>query len=277
MPELPEVELVCRSLATVLDGRVIVAAKVTLPRLIRPQNPRLFSTRLRNVAIGPVTRRAKYIIVPVGEKNVLVAHLGMTGRFLYLTPDDELPPHSHAVFYLDNERRLVFSDPRQFGRMRLVNINELSESPDLKGLGPEPLSPEFTVDYLRGALASTRRSLKETLLDQRKVAGLGNIYAAEAMFHAGISPFIAANRIGARRVEKLQAAIQMVLGESIGHGSTMNIDPENIEISYFSGGYSGHWRVYDREGFPCPKCGASIKRIFHAGRSTYYCPRCQRR
>jgi formamidopyrimidine-DNA glycosylase len=139
------------------------------------------------------------------------------------------------------------------------------------------LSAEFSTGYLRRALGSTRRSLKETLLDQRKVAGLGNIYAAEAMFQAAINPFVQANRIGPKRVDRLYLAIRSVLEESIGHGSTMKVNPEEVEGAYFSGGYNGRWRVYDREGFPCPTCGATIRRIFQAGRSTYFCPRCQKR
>jgi formamidopyrimidine-DNA glycosylase len=277
MPELPEVEMVCRSLARVLHGRSIVSAKITLKRLVRPTDPRTITRKLRQVAIGPITRRAKYIIMPVGEKDALIAHLGMTGRFLYLTPDDKAPQHTHAIFYLDNEHRLAFSDVRQFGHMGLIRLDQLNDYPGLKGLGPEPLSDEFDTAYLRAALAGTRRTLKETLLDQRKVAGLGNIYAAEAMFHAGIDPFIAANRVGLRRIERLHQAIKDVLRESISHGSTMNVNPEEIEVAYYSGGYNGHWSVYDREGHPCPKCGAKIKRIFQAGRSTYFCPRCQKR
>jgi formamidopyrimidine-DNA glycosylase len=277
MPELPEVELVCRALAKVLRGRSIVAAKVTLPRIVRPDHPTKFARRLRQVPVGPIARRAKHILIPVGETDVLVAHLGMTGRFVLLSPDDKLPPHSHAIFYLDNERRLVFSDPRQFGHLGLVRANKISDYPPLKGLGPEPLSSEFGAEYLRGAFATTRRALKEVLLDQRKVAGLGNIYAAEAMFIAGINPFIPADSLGRKRLERLQAAVKLILNESISHGSTMNGDPEAVESAYFYGGFNGRWRVYDREGFPCPKCGTKIRRVFQAGRSTYYCPRCQKR
>jgi formamidopyrimidine-DNA glycosylase len=277
MPELPEVELVRRSLAEVLRGRTIVATKITLERIVRPARPNAIARRLKNVKVGPVGRRAKYLVIPVGKADVLVAHLGMTGRFLHLSPDDKLPPHSHAIFYLDNEMRLVFSDPRQFGHLGVTSRDQLDEYPQLRGLSPEPLSDDFTVEYLQRALASTRRTLKETLLDQRKVAGLGNIYAAEAMFQAGINPFVAASGIGLRRVERLHAAIQQILRESIDHGSTMNTDSNQVDAAYFSGGYNGRWRVYDREGMPCPRCGSSIRRIFQAGRSTYFCPKCQRR
>lgn len=277
MPELPEVELVCRALSKVLRRRSIVAAKVSLPRIVRPERPSKFAQILRNVAVGRITRRAKHILIPIGESDVLVAHLGMTGRFVLLSPEDKLPPHPHAIFYLDNEKRLVFSDPRQFGHLGLVAEKDLAAYPPLKGLGPEPLSEEFDTEYLRHAFASTRRTLKEVLLDQRKVAGLGNIYAAEAMFLAGISPFVSANSISRKRLDKLQATIKTTLNESISHGSTMNVDPEAVESAYFSGGYNGRWRVYDREGMPCPKCGTKIRRVFHSGRSTYYCPRCQKR
>lgn len=277
MPELPEVELVCRALSKVLRGRTILAAKVSLARIVRPENPAKFSRGLRQAKVGKIGRRAKHILIPVGEKQILVAHLGMTGRFVLLLPEEKLPPHSHAIFYLDNERRLVFSDPRQFGHLGLIPDDQLAEYPPLKGLGPEPLSADLNTDSLQTAFASTRRTLKEVLLDQRKVAGLGNIYAAEAMFLAGISPFVPANSISRKRLDKLCAAIKQILTESIDHGSTMNVDPEAVESAYFSGGYNGRWRVYDREGFPCPKCGTKIRRAVQAGRSSFYCPRCQKR
>lgn len=277
MPELPEVELVCRALAKVLRGRIIVAAKVSLPRIVRPVAPATFTHGFRNVKIGPVSRRAKNILIPLGEAKVLVAHLGMTGRFVLLSPEAKLPAHSHAVFYLDNERRLVFADPRQFGHLGLTSKEQLAEYPPLKGLGPEPLSADLDTTYLQRAFATTRRAVKEVLLDQRKIAGLGNIYAAEAMFLAGISPFVPANSLGRNRLDRLCSAIKLILTESIDHGSTMNVDPEAVESAYFSGGYNGRWRVYDREGFPCPKCGAKIRRVVQAARSSFYCPRCQKR
>ncbi len=144
------------------------------------------------------------------------------------------------------------------------------------GLAPEPFGAEFTPDYLRQTLSRTRRALKEVLLDQTKVTGLGNIYAAEVLFLARVHPFLAAATLSPRRVPRLHRAILDVLSESIAHGSTMNVDPENIDGSYYGGSYEGRWRVYDREGLPCPRCRARVRRVARAGRSTYFCPRCQK-
>jgi formamidopyrimidine-DNA glycosylase len=196
---------------------------------------------------------------------------------LLLPPEAPLPKFTHAIFYLDNEHLLIFSDQRHFGMMKIVHGTELHEAKELRALAPEPFSKEFTPDYLHKALKRSRRSLKETLLDQTKVTGLGNIYAAEALFLARVNPFITAADFSKRRITRLHQAILDVLAESIRHGSTLNVDPENIDGSYYGGEYEGHWRVYDREGAPCPTCRKPIKRLSHAGRSTYFCPRCQRR
>jgi formamidopyrimidine-DNA glycosylase len=158
-----------------------------------------------------------------------------------------------------------------------VAAAELDSTKELCRLAPEPFSDDFTVDYLHSALARSRRTLKETLLDQTRVVGLGNIYAAEAMHIARVNPFNTASALSRRRTQPLHSAILTVLSEAIHHGSTMNVDPEDIEGSYYGGGYRGHWRVYDREGEPCPACRTRVRRIMHAGRSTFFCPRCQRR
>src|ERR671921_592270 len=199
----------------------------------------------------------------------------MTGRFLLLPPRRPLPKHTHALFQLDDGRRLAFTDQRHFGLMKVVPAESLLEARELRGLAPEPFSEEFTPDYLADVLLRSRRALKDVLLDQTKVTGLGNIYAAEVLFLARANPFSPASSLPRRGVTRLHRAILEVLGEALAHGSTMNVDPEDIEGSYYGGGYTGRWRVYDREGEPCRKCKATIRRLSHAGRSTYYCPRCQ--
>ncbi len=161
--------------------------------------------------------------------------------------------------------------------MKIVPRAILEETRELRALAPEPFSESFTPDYLHTALSGSRRTLKETLLDQRRVTGLGNIYAAEAMFLARVNPFGIASQLSRRRVPRLHRAILDIFRESLAHGSTLKVDPENIDGSYYGGGYEGRWRVYDREGEPCHICGARIRRLAHAGRSTYFCPRCQRR
>jgi formamidopyrimidine-DNA glycosylase len=277
MPELPEVELVARALDGLVSSRRVVSARLLRPGLAPDTPPAVFARRLRGRLIGRVARRGKHILFEFEGGQTLIAHLRMTGRFLLLPPQAPSPKHTHAVFYLDDERRLVYSDQRHFGMMKLVAAAELAHAKELRLLAPEPFSGDFTPAYLRATFARTRRTLKETLLDQTKVTGLGNIYAAEALFLARINPFNAAAELSPRRLPRLHRAILDVFNESIAHGSTMNVDPENIDGSYYDGGFNGRWRVYDREGEPCLDCRAPIRRITHAGRSTYFCPRCQRR
>ena len=205
---------------------------------------------------------------------VLAVHLRMTGKFLYLGPDDELPKHSHAIFYLDNDRRLVFRDQRQFGVMRLVPAAGLTEMKSIAALAPEPFGDEFSLDYLRDVLGRSQRTLKTLLLDQTKVLGLGNIYAAEALFRAGVSPFTIAAKLSKKKTARLHAEIRDVLGFAVDHirGSI------KLEEGFSYGvAFESFWQVYDREGEPCVNCGAKIRRVNHGGRSTYWCPRCQKR
>ncbi len=277
MPELPEVELVARALQTLVANRRIVAAELLRDRLAPAHTPAEFAAMLRDARITHVARRGKHILIHLDNERVLIAHLRMSGRFLLLPIEAPLPKFTHAILYLDDERRLVFSDQRHFGMMKIVNATELHEAKELRALAPEPFSAEFTPQYLAAALAGSRRTLKEILLDQTKVTGLGNIYAAEAMFIARVNPFQLAADFSSRRVARLHRAILDVLEESVAHGSTLNVDPENIDGNYYGGGYEGRWRVYDREGEPCSACETPVKRIAHAGRSTYFCPRCQRR
>lgn len=279
MPELPEVELVARALNGLVSGRRVLAAEL-LRAGLAPETPTLeFARRLRGRLIERVGRRGKHLLFELEGALVLIAHLRMTGRFLLLPEEAPLPKHTHALFYLDDARRLAFSDQRHFGMMKLVSAGELDAAKELRALAPEPFSAEFTPEYLTLALARSRRTLKETLLDQRRVTGLGNIYAAEALHIARVNPFIVAADFSPRRIPRLHQAIVAVLAESIAHGSTLNVDPENIDGSYYGGAYEGRWRVYAREGEPCANdnCRARVRRLTHAGRSTFFCPRCQRR
>ena len=277
MPELPEVELVARALARLFTNRRILAAELLRPGLAPETSPQRFARLLRGRRIESIGRRGKHILVHLSDALVLIVHLRMTGRFLSLPLEAALPKHTHALFYLDDGRRLVFTDQRHFGLMKLASLPALDDTKELRRLAPEPFSEEFTPDYLHAVLSRSRRTLKETLLDQTRVTGLGNIYAAEALHIARINPFAVASRLSRQRSLRLHRAILSVLTEAIAHGSTMNVDPEDIEGSYYGGGYEGHWRVYDREGEPCPACRARVRRLMHAGRSTFFCPRCQRR
>ena len=274
MPELPEVEHVVRALRPVVTGRRILAAELNLKRTVPELSRAAFARQLRDAVITGVGRRGKYILFELESGRLLTTHLRMTGKFVSLTTEESLPPYAHVVFYLDDERRLVFCDMRQFGRMRLItNVQRLPK--ELTSLAPEPLSDEFTEEYFLETLSRSRRSLKQLLLDQTRVLGLGNIYAVEALFLAGVSPLKAANRLSKPRARKLYQAIRQILCEAIDAGSTLQIDIADGKSSYF-GTTERFWRVYEREGEPCVNCGSRIKRIVHGGRSTYYCPRCQK-
>jgi formamidopyrimidine-DNA glycosylase len=276
MPELPEVELVAQSLNRLVAKRQIIIAELLRERLAPENPPDEFARRLKNAVIEIVGRRGKHVLFQLDSADTLITHLRMTGRFMLLPVERELPKYSHAVFYFADETRLVFQDQRHFGLMKLVETAKLHEAKELKDLAPEPFSDEFTPKYLREVCKTSRRPLKEFLLDQTKVCGLGNIYASETLFLANVNPQLPANQIKPRQTQRLFEAIRHVLGESIRHGSTLNVNPENIDGSYYNGEYEGHWRVYDRENQPCSKCQTSIKRIVQTGRSSYFCPKCQK-
>lgn len=298
MPELPEVEHVVRALRRSIVGRRIIASEIKLKKLIAPTPPSSFNRRIKGLRIAGVSRRGKYILIELGpdvvlpkirtsgpgsagtspaqRANLLVlaVHLRMTGKFLYLNPEDPLPKHAHAIFYLDNDIRLVFRDQRKFGVMKLVSISRLKQTKGIRELAPEPLGDEFSLAYLIGTLSRSRRTLKTLLLDQTKVLGLGNIYVAEALFRARISPFAVATRLSPKRTARLHAAIRDVLSFAVSHiRGQINLE----EGFSYGAAFENFWQVYDREGEPCVNCGARIRRVTHGGRSTYWCPRCQLR
>ncbi len=276
MPELPEVELVAKSLNKLVTGRKIVVAKLLRERLAPFDTSFDFARKLKDSQLNFVHRRGKYILFDLDSKQTLITHLRMTGRFMLLPIEGETPKHSHAVFYLDDETRLIFQDQRHFGLMKIVETSKLFEAKELSQLAPEPFSDEFTTKYLKAVLSKSKRPLKEFLLDQSKVCGLGNIYVSESLFIAKINPQLAANKIPTRKIAALFQAIRNVLAESIAHGSTLKVNPENIDGSYYGGDDEGHWRVYDQENKPCVNCKSAIKRIVQGGRSTYFCPKCQK-
>lgn len=277
MPELPEVELVSQALNKLVGNRKIISAELLREKLAPATKPKKFAKLLKNRQIALVNRRGKHILINLDNEKTLIVHLRMSGRFMLLPFEKENPKFTHAVFYFEDESRLVFQDQRHFGYMNFVETNKINEAKEIKKLAPEPFSDEFSKTYFREILKTSSRNLKEFLLDQTKVCGLGNIYAAEAMFLARINPQIAANEVSTIKANRLHTFIQRVLLESIEHGSTLNVNPENIEESYYGGDYEGHWRVYDQEGEPCPNCSTKIKRIKQGGRSSYYCPRCQKK
>jgi formamidopyrimidine-DNA glycosylase len=275
MPELPEVEHVVRALRRAVVGRRILAAEIRLPRLLVGSSAATLKRKLRGARIDAVNRRGKYILIELDNQQVLLVHLRMTGKFLCVGPDQPLPPYPHVVFYLDDDRRLVFCDMRQFGRLRLLSLQKLPGLPQIEALAPEPLTEEFSTAYFLATISNSRRSLKQLLLDQTRILGLGNIYASEALFLARISPLKQADRLSKSRALKLHQAIRDILQEAIDAGSTLRIDLTDGNGSHF-GTTERFWRVYERAGETCFNCGTRIRRVVQGGRSNYFCPRCQR-
>ncbi|HKZ79763.1 MAG TPA: bifunctional DNA-formamidopyrimidine glycosylase/DNA-(apurinic or apyrimidinic site) lyase [Pyrinomonadaceae bacterium] len=276
MPELPEVEHVVRALRGSISGNTIITAELRLRRIAHDSSPAVFNRKLRDARIEDISRRGKQIVIHLDNNRVLLVHLRMTGKFVSLKPEQPLPPHAHVIFYLNDDRRLVYCDMRQFGRMRVAAASRLAQSRELRPLAPEPLSDDFSQDYLLSVLSRSRRTLKQLLLDQTKIVGLGNIYASEALFLASVHPLTIAGSLSSKRGARLHEAIRTVLKEAIAAGSTLRIDLADANESYF-GAEERFWRVYERDGEPCVNCGRLIRRVVHAGRSTYFCSRCQRR
>jgi len=277
MPELPEVELIARSLDSLVKGRTIVTAELLRERLAPSTSPALFAQNLADSGINFVHRRGKHILFDLGRGNTLMVHLRMSGRFSLLPAERENPKFTHAVFHFGDDFRLVFDDQRHFGLMKIVKTSDLGLAKELARLAPEPFSDEFSLDYLRIALSKSKRSLKEFLIDQTRVCGLGNIYASEAMFTAGINPRRPANRVSRKAAARLYESIRAVLSEAISYAANLRVDPENLEGNYFSASDEPSWQVYDRENQPCRICKTPIIRLKQGGRSTYLCPNCQRR
>lgn len=277
MPELPEVELVARTLNKLVKGRRILTSEILRPRLIPHHTPKMFSRIVSDTAIKDVGRRGKHILMNLENGHTLMVHLRMAGRFMLLPPEREDPKFTHARLHLDDDTKLVFSDQRHFGFMRIYKTSGLAAAKELRDLAPEPFSREFTEEYFVATISSSRRNLKEFLLDQTKVLGLGNIYACETMFLSGVDPRSRACDVTKPIATKLFLTMREVLKESIDFSKRMKIDPENIDGSYFGGAHENHWFVYDREDEPCVKCTRPVKRIAQGSRSTYFCMGCQKK
>ena len=275
MPELPEVETVRRGLALKMTGRRIARAELRRPDLRRPFPPML-AERLDGARIGELARRGKYILIELDTDGLLLLHLGMSGRVV--AGGVELPEekHDHVVLTLDDGTVVRFNDARRFGTLDYLRRNEIDLHPLLAGLGPEPLGPDFTGRYLAKVLAGKMTPIKSALLDQRIVAGLGNIYVCEALYRAGISPRRLAGTVAGGRAERLAQAVRDVLGEAIeaGGSSLRDYVQANGELGYFQ----HRWAVYGREGEPCPgcTCAEGVRRIVQSGRSTFFCVKRQR-
>jgi formamidopyrimidine-DNA glycosylase len=288
MPELPEVETVRRGLAPAMEGARFTKVEVRRGDLRWPL-PKGFAEKLHGKTVEGLGRRAKYLLADLSSGDVLMMHLGMSGSFRlgknsapgkYYHERSKSSAHDHVVFHMSNGATVTFNDPRRFGSMKLVARAGLDREPLLRALGPEPLGNEFDAAMLAKACAGKKTSLKAALSDQRVVAGLGNIYVCEALFRAGLSPRRRASTIADRegkpdaRAENLVVAIKTVLADAIEAGGSSLRDHRRADGSL--GDFQHNFRVYDREGEPCPNCRGRIKRIVQAGRSTFYCPSCQK-
>ncbi|NGM44378.1 bifunctional DNA-formamidopyrimidine glycosylase/DNA-(apurinic or apyrimidinic site) lyase [Rhodobacter sp. SGA-6-6] len=283
MPELPEVETVRRGLLPVMEGRRILEARVNREGLRWPFPPRM-AERLRGAQVQALRRRSKYILADLSTGETLLIHLGMSGRMLVsgamlggFHHDHPAPQkHDHVVLEMEGGGRVTFNDARRFGAMDLVGTAGAETHPLLATLGPEPLGNSFDGPYLAAALAGRRTPVKAALLDQHLVAGLGNIYVCEVLFRAGLHPATPAGDLGEARAAALVPLIREVLAEAIEAGGSSLRDHRqaNGELGYFQHSF----RVYDREGQPCtaPGCGGTVERIVQSGRSSFYCPACQR-
>ncbi|MEN9061196.1 bifunctional DNA-formamidopyrimidine glycosylase/DNA-(apurinic or apyrimidinic site) lyase [Ponticoccus litoralis] len=283
MPELPEVETVRRGLAPVMEGAAIARAAVNRPDLRWPFPPDM-AARLTGARVDRLRRRSKYILADLSTGESLLIHLGMSGRMLVsgdplgLFVHDHPAPekHDHVVFDMDNGARVTFNDPRRFGAMDLLPTDSAEGHPLLASLGPEPLGNQFSESHLVEALKGRNMPMKSALLDQKIVAGLGNIYVCEALFRCGIHPARKAGRVSARRVAALVPVIRAVLTDAIAAGgsSLRDFRQADGELGYFQHSFD----VYGREGAPCrtPGCSQEIRRLVQSGRSSFYCPACQR-
>ncbi len=293
MPELPEVETVRRGLQPVMEGSKIVKAEVRRKDLRFPFQ-KDFVARLAGQTVTGLGRRAKYLMADLASGDVLLMHLGMSGSFRVIKDDEQNAPghfhlprsgdraHDHVVFQMSSGATIVFNDPRRFGYMKVIPRNALDEEPLLNGIGPEPLGNEFDAAMLARSCANKKTSLKAALLDQRVVAGLGNIYVCEALYRAQLSPRRLAATLATKKGEptdharRLVAAINAVLNQAIKAGGSSLRDHRQTdgELGYFQHSF----QVYDREGEKCQTadCSGIVKRFTQNGRSTFWCPKCQK-
>ena len=276
MPELPEVETVCRGLAPYLEGRLITDVQVHRRDLRQPVNDD-FEKRVKDQRIIRIDRRAKYIVMCLEGGGAILAHLGMSGTFRIIAQDDidEGKKHDHIAFQVDDGVQVIYNDPRRFGIVMYVEQDALDNHPLLSHIGPEPFSNAFNGPYLKEKLKGRKTAIKVAILDQKLVAGVGNIYASEALFRAGISPKRASERVSGPALERLAREIKVVLSDAIAAGGSTLKDfhaPAG-DLGYFPHAF----KVYDRENEACATkgCDGIVKRIAQTGRSSFYCPKCQ--
>jgi formamidopyrimidine-DNA glycosylase len=270
MPELPEVETIVRDLARLLPGSTIRKIEVFKADLIDGDTPEGFASKIKGRKIRGVTRRAKNIVMDLGRDRLLV-NLGMTGRLLVTRTQDEEPTHLGVRLTLDKGRELRYHDVRRFGRLWTLT-DDAWQAFDGE-LGVEPLSDDFTPEWLQQAAARSRVAVKTWLMDQARVVGVGNIYASEALFRAGVDPRRPANTLTPEELARVRDGVRQVLSEAIEFRGTTFLDYR--DASGEEGAFAARLKVYDREGQTCGVCGGTVQRIVQGGRSTFFCPSCQ--
>lgn len=274
MPELPEVETIRRGLALQLAGRQITGVRIRQRQLRYPVDEKALQEHAVGCTIAGVDRRAKYLLVRLTPGRVMVLHLGMTGRLRVGPPALRDAPHDHLIFQLGADLELRFHDTRRFGMCFLTTEEELPTHPRLRSLGLEPLSAAFTAAYLQERARRRRKPVKNFLMDAAVVVGVGNIYASESLYLARVRPTRESGSLRAVHWERIQTAVQHVLQEAIEHHGTTFSD--YVDSAGRQGQFQNQLWVYGREGLQCRRDGRRIKRIVQAGRSSYYCPWCQR-
>lgn len=276
MPELPEVETIRKTLMVHLKGKKIKKATILLPRLVKLPSPTEFVKQIKNKQIISLQRTGKYLRLILDEDLELIFHFRMTGRLIYEKQGETKDiAHAHVIFYLTDNSKIIYADMRTFGTIYLVNAKEKNLIHGLISLGVEPLSKDFTMEYLADRLKKSKKTIKSFLLDQTIIAGLGNIYVDEALFLAGLHPRRMSMSLTLNEIKKLHEAVNDVIKEGIKDGGTSFRDYVNGEGQ--KGKHQCHLNVYMREGLPCKFCGTIIERIVEGGRGTRICPQCQSR
>lgn len=272
MPELPEIETVVRGLRRVLCGRRVLDVRLSGRRLRRPVAPD-FADRLRGRIIRRIRRRGKYIVFEVDPTGFWLVHLGMSGRLCRMPQAEPPEKHTHAVIRLSDGSELHYRDPRRFGLMALYDVGRPDLVPELRALGPDPLGGGLDGRRLWHELGRCRRDIKSFLLDQKRIAGIGNIYACEALFRARVHPARRCDTLSRSEARRLAPAVRTVLREALAHrGTTLS---DFVDSAGRPGDHGSYLRVYGREGEKCRRCGAAIARMIQGNRSSFFCPRCQ--
>lgn len=277
MPELPEVETIKNQLSEQLVGKEITAVQIKSNKQFHGGKDKIVGAKITRV-----WRRAKRLGLDLDNDRILLIHLKMTGQLIF--EGDELPDKTtRIIFTFDDGSQLFFNDLRKFGwikvlkeQEKLINQGDYPDLEELADLGPEPLGDNFSLDYLKKAFAKTRRAVKKVLLDQEVIAGIGNIYSSEILFQAGVDPRRPANKLSSEEIKKIYQMIPVVLQEAIAAGGTTAGDESYRQADASEGNYQNKLRVYQREGQECPRCDGKIKRIKQGGRSTFFCPKCQK-